>query len=126
LGRLWSHAHRPRGLEQREAIMSDTALRITLTHEQLCSLIDERVAAALAGLQSRQQPAAEPEWIRGAKAIAKRIGDVDDDGKPKPGRVYALAECRPPRIPVYRDGSILVARGSELDAWVRAGGGKRP
>jgi len=29
------------------------------------------------------------------------------------------------RLPVERDGSALIARKSELDAWVRAGGGKR-
>lgn len=40
-------------------------------------------------------------------------------------RVYALAACTPPRIPIHRDGSTLIARRSELDAWIESGGGVR-
>ena len=39
-------------------------------------------------------------------------------------RVYSLVSAG--RIPVHKDGSALVARKTELDAWVRSGGGKRP
>jgi excisionase family DNA binding protein len=38
-------------------------------------------------------------------------------------RVYALSSAR--RIPLHRDGSRLLFRRSELDIWVKAGGGKR-
>jgi hypothetical protein len=58
-------------------------------------------------------------WLRGAEQIAAYID------APK-SRVYALANCEPSRIPVARDGSALIARRSELDQWVRNGGGKRP
>ena len=111
---------------QSEAAVTDTALTITLTHEQLCALVDARVSAALAELGPRPPAAEGTGWLRGAKAIARYIGDVDEDGNPKPGRVYALAECTPPRIPVERDGSILCALKSKLDEWMYAGGGKRP
>ncbi len=56
-------------------------------------------------------------WLRGADQIASYIGSP-------PSRVYALASAR--RIPIQRDGSALVARRSELDSWLRSGGGKRP
>lgn len=57
-------------------------------------------------------------WLRGAGAIADYLG------APR-SRVYALAACRPPRIPVERDGSSLLAKRSTLDAWIRDGGGVR-
>jgi hypothetical protein len=75
--------------------------------------IAERVAVLL---DERQR---DDGWLRGAGRIATYIDAPAS-------RVYALAACNPPRIPVQRDGSALVARRSELDAWVRRGGGKRP
>jgi excisionase family DNA binding protein len=39
-------------------------------------------------------------------------------------RIYALVSAK--RIPRYKDGSRLLFRPEELDAWVRAGGAKRP
>jgi excisionase family DNA binding protein len=39
-------------------------------------------------------------------------------------RIYALVSVK--RIPHYKDGSRLLFRPEELDAWVRAGGAKRP
>lgn len=39
-------------------------------------------------------------------------------------RIYALVSAK--RIPVHRDGSRLLFRRTELDAWVRAGGERRP
>jgi len=62
-------------------------------------------------------PASDDGWLRGADQIASYIGSPRS-------RVYALASAR--RIPVQRDGSALVARRSELDSWLRGGGGKRP
>lgn len=62
--------------------------------------------------------APEDQWLRGAEAIAQHIGAP-------PSRVYALKSAG--RIPpVHHDGSALVARKSELDAWVIGGGAKRP
>jgi hypothetical protein len=79
----------------------------------------EAVAQRVAELLAERVPASEDGWLRGADAIARYVG------APR-SRVYALAACDPPRIPVHRDGSALVARRSELDAWVRNGGGIRP
>jgi excisionase family DNA binding protein len=62
-------------------------------------------------------PASADGWLRGADQIASYIGSPRS-------RVYALVSAR--RIPVQRDGSALVARRSELDSWLRSGGGKRP
>jgi hypothetical protein len=79
--------------------------------------IAERAAELLA---ARQEPSTNGEgWIRGAARIAEYIGATRS-------RVYALATCRPPRIPVRRDGSNLVAKRSELDRWIDEGGGIRP
>ena len=56
-------------------------------------------------------------WLHGADEIAAYVGAKRD-------RVYALASAG--RIPVHKDGSALVAKRSELDAWIRGGGGIRP
>jgi excisionase family DNA binding protein len=61
--------------------------------------------------------AEEDRWLRGAAEIARYLDCP-------PSRVYALTSAS--RLPVHRDGSNLVARASELDAWVRAGGARRP
>lgn len=37
-------------------------------------------------------------------------------------RVYGLVSAH--RIPIHHDGSALIARRSELDAWLLAGGGR--
>ena len=84
---------------------------------------DDRALARLADklaplLVDRIVPWASGDgWLRGADQIASYIGSP-------PSRVYALASAR--RIPIQRDGSALVARRSELDSWLRSGGGKRP
>lgn len=80
---------------------------------ELVELVAQRAVELLA---ERQTPT-EDGWLRGAE----RIGGYIDA---PPSRVYALASAG--RIPVHRDGSALVARSRELDAWVRDGGGKRP
>lgn len=67
-------------------------------------------------LTARESPEADG-WLRGADQIAKHI-------VAPPSRVYALSSAG--RIPVERDGSALVARRSDLDRWLAAGGGKRP
>ncbi len=59
----------------------------------------------------------EDGWLRGADRIASYIDAPVS-------RIYALTSAG--RIPIHRDGSNLVARRSELDAWVRSGGARRP
>ncbi len=76
----------------------------------------DRLAERLAPRLASKQPAADG-WLRGAEKIADYID------APR-SRVYALTSAG--RIPVQRDGSSLIARRSELDAWVRDGGGRRP
>jgi len=72
---------------------------------------------------------------RAADILAERTGTVDswltvaeaaEHLRCPKSRVYSLASTRPARIPVHRDGSRLLFRRSELDAWVVGGGGKRP
>jgi excisionase family DNA binding protein len=79
--------------------------------DALADLLAPRIA-------QRTKPAASgTKWLRGANAIAEYIG------APR-SRVYALVEIG--RLPVKRDGSALVARTEDLDAWLEAGGAKRP
>jgi hypothetical protein len=70
-------------------------------------------------VRERLKPAGpiEDGWLRGADKIASYIDAPAS-------RIYALASAR--RIPVHKDGSALIARRSELDEWIRSGGGCRP
>lgn len=77
----------------------------------------ERIAGRAAELVVGQQKDADDGWLRGADKIAAYID------APR-SRVYGLVSAR--RIPIHHDGSALMARRSELDAWVLAGGGRRP
>jgi hypothetical protein len=78
----------------------------------------ERIAARAAEMVAeRQAPDAGDGWVRGAEKIAQYIDA-------KPDRVYALNSAG--RIPVEHDGSALIARKSDLDQWIRDGGGRRP
>jgi excisionase family DNA binding protein len=81
---------------------------------ELVEQIAERAAEIVA---ERQVEAGEDGWLRSAERIAAYIDCPRS-------RVYALVSAR--RIPVHHDGSALVARRSELDRWVRNGGGRRP
>lgn len=91
-----------------------STLSLDLTDELLDAVADR----VLARLESRSATPAPTEWLRGAEAIAAHIGAT-------PSRVYALHSAG--RIDcVAKDGSALVAKRAELDAWIRAGGGKRP
>jgi excisionase family DNA binding protein len=88
----------------------------------IAALIRELGEDAIVALAERLRPhliatPAGDGWLRGADAIAGHIG------APR-SRVYALASAG--RIPVHRDGSALLARRSELDEWLRNGGGRRP
>jgi excisionase family DNA binding protein len=75
------------------------------------------------------------------EAIAERAAELLTEQMPPPSpyldvdgaaeylacsssRIYALTSTR--RIPHHRDGSRLLFRREELDAWIERGGGKRP
>lgn len=78
----------------------------------------ERIAHRAAELLAEQSgEPVEDGWLRGAEKIAAYIDSPRS-------RVYALASAR--RIPIHHDGSALIARRSDLDQWLRAGGGRRP
>ncbi len=91
---------------------------MSLASALLADLSDDDLDWLAERLAPRLEPAESADgWLRGAKAIASYID------APK-SRVDALSSAK--RIPVERDGSNLIARKSELDAWIRAGGGIRP
>lgn len=77
----------------------------------------EAITAEVTELVAVPDSAPEDGWLRGADRIA---GYIDCPRS----RVYALTSAR--RIPVEHDGSALIARRSELDRWLRDGGGRRP
>ncbi|MGA8744692.1 MAG: hypothetical protein WB507_02360 [Solirubrobacterales bacterium] len=83
--------------------------------DALVDLIAERAAELLADRVANWQQ--EDGWLRGADRIAAYIDCPRS-------RVYALTSAG--RLPVERDGSALIARRSELDAFVRSGGARRP
>jgi hypothetical protein len=80
---------------------------VELIAERAAELVAERAATGGNG----------DGWLRGAEAIGAYIGAPAS-------RVYALSSAG--RIPVEHDGSALIAKRSELDRWVREGGGTRP
>jgi type II secretory pathway component PulK len=82
--------------------------------DELIERIAERAAELI---DQRQEETTGDGWLRGADKIAAYID------APR-SRVYGLVSTR--RIPVHHDGSALIARRSELDAWLRNGGGRRP
>jgi hypothetical protein len=77
----------------------------------------EAIAERAAEIVTDRGAASDDGWLRSADRIAAYIDCPRS-------RVYALASAR--RIPVYHDGSALIARRSELDRWLRDGGGVRP
>jgi hypothetical protein len=87
------------------------------TPPELIEAIAERAAELVAERMTANNGADGDGWLRGADRIAEYIDA-------KPSRVYALSSAG--RIPIEHDGSNLIARRPELDAWVREGGGKRP
>ena len=88
-------------------------LRLDLAEE-----VVERIAARAAEIVREQTaPPSDGGWLRGADKIAAYIDSPRS-------RVYALVSAR--SIPVHHDGSALVARRSDLDNWLRSGGGRRP
>lgn len=81
--------------------------------DDVVEAIAERAATIIADRRGED----DDGWLRGADHIARYIDSPRS-------RVYALASAK--RIPVHHDGSALVARRSELDHWLRNGGGRRP
>jgi hypothetical protein len=81
--------------------------------DELVERIAERAAELVA---RRRDETAADGWLRGADKIAAYID------APR-SRVYGLVSAR--RIPIHHDGSALIARRSELDAWLLNGGGRR-
>ena len=83
--------------------------------------LDDDALAELAARLAPYLPTAAPAddgWLRGADQIASYIGCPRS-------RVYALSSAG--RLAaVEHDGKTLVARRSQLDAWMHNGGGKRP
>lgn len=77
----------------------------------------EAIAQRAAEIVAAGDRSSEDMWLRGADRIAAYLDCPRS-------RVYALASAK--RIPVHHDGSALIARRSELDRWVRGGGGLRP
>jgi excisionase family DNA binding protein len=61
-------------------------------------------------------PGREAPWLN-VPAAAERLACSRS-------RIYGLVSAR--QIPFHKDGSRLLFRPEELDAWVRAGGGKQP
>lgn len=82
--------------------------------EELVERIAQRAAELI---QQKGGNEDEDGWLRGADKIATYIDSPRS-------RVYALVSAR--RIPVHHDGSALIARRSDLDGWLRSGGGRRP
>ena len=78
----------------------------------------ERIAQRAAELvQQNGESEVEDGWLRGADKIADYIDSPRS-------RVYGLSQ--PDAFPVHHDGSALIARRSDLDSWLRSGGGRRP
>jgi hypothetical protein len=82
--------------------------------DDLIEHIAERAAKLIA---ERQSETTGNGWLRRADKIAAYID------APR-SRVYALVSAE--EIPVHHDGSALIARRPELDAWLLNGGGRRP
>ena len=103
-----------RGGQSRHTLTNGAAPFALALPDELVEAIAERAAELLA---DRDAGAGDDGWLRGADRIAAYLDCPRS-------RVYALASAR--RIPVHHDGSALIARRSELDRWLRDGGGVRP
>lgn len=91
---------------------TNSALEVALPVEFV-----ERVAERVAGLLADSAVPAGPEPYFGVAAAADYLACPRS-------RLYALVSAG--RIPHRKDGSRLLFRASEIDAWLDAGGGRRP
>lgn len=90
--------------------MSDRGLILTIPDELI-----ERVARRAAELVAERESTGD-RWLSTDEAARYLATNK--------GRLYAL--CSAGRIPFVKDGSRTLFRRSALDAWLEAGGGKRP
>jgi excisionase family DNA binding protein len=92
--------------------MSATFVQVLLDalDDNALDTLAERLAPRLA------KPAQSDGWLT--------VGEAAEYLRCPKSRVYSLVSAR--RIPFVKDGSRTLFRRSELDAWLRAGGGKRP
>jgi excisionase family DNA binding protein len=88
------------------------ALAVALPEELI-----EAIAVRAAEIVANERRQSDNRWLRGADRIARYLDCPRS-------RVYALVSAR--RIPIHHDGSALIALRSELDRWLREGGGVRP
>jgi excisionase family DNA binding protein len=86
------------------------------------ALIDGLDEAALRALAEKLQPYL-PEPAREANTWLS-VPEAAAYLRCPTSRIYALKSAD--RIPFHLDGSRLLFRRSELDAWIRQGGGTRP
>ncbi len=105
------------GLEAMQTFVSmDAGMEMNMNVDIGKELV-ERIAGRAAELVVRRHDETLRDgWLRGADKIADYID------APR-SRVYGLVSAR--RIPVHHDSAALVARRSELDAWLQAGEGTR-
>lgn len=93
---------------------SDNHILGLVVTERVIDDITERVAARLAGGGFGERGEREPQasdFLRGAKRASAYLGCSSQ-------RVYDLANQR--RLPYSKDGSVLVFRRDDLDAYVAA------
>lgn len=80
--------------------------------EAIVAEVERRLVDRLADREN-----GDGRWLGGAKAIGEHIGC-------SPDRVWALSSSG--RLRLHRDGSALLARTDELDAWGRPAARRRP
>jgi excisionase family DNA binding protein len=89
----------------------------TLVQVLLDALDSDALDALAARLASRLAEPVRPDgWLT--------VTEAAEYLRCPKSRVYSLVSAR--RIPSMKDGSRTLLRRSELDSWLRAGGGKRP
>ncbi len=94
-----------------DAAKPSSTLQLAVPAEVLDALAERAAAIVVNQIEAEAEP-----WLDVPAAAAHLAC-----GK---SRIYALTSAG--RIPHHRDGSRLLFRRTELDAWVRAGGEQRP
>lgn len=93
------------------------ALLAELDDDTLATLADRLADRLVPALVPRLNPSQPPDsWLD--------VGQAAEHLSCPRSRIYALVSAQ--RMPHHKDGSRLLFRREELDAWVRAGGGRRP
>jgi excisionase family DNA binding protein len=114
-------------LQRKTAQLGEDAERhVSELAAALLGALDEPALDRLAEVLA---PRLTPLMAQRPSVLGRQAVWLDVDGAagrlacPK-SRIYALVSAK--RIPYYKDSSRLLFRPEELDAWVRAGGAKRP